>query len=56
LLGEASDELSESLVQLLAIAFEVPAITKKHVCALKIPHEDPDQVGPIMNPLWWKVF
>jgi hypothetical protein len=37
--------------QLLVAASEVPSIPRVHICALKIPHEDPDQVGPITNPL-----
>jgi hypothetical protein len=56
MLGKAPDKLLKSLVQLLVEAFEVLGIPREHVCALKIPHEDPDQVGPITNPPRWKVF
>jgi hypothetical protein len=42
LLGEASDELMESLFWVLAAASEVLGIPRVHVCALKVPHKDPD--------------
>jgi len=49
LLGESPDEVSEGLTGLLPIASEVPGICRTHVCALEVPDEDLDQVGPVMD-------
>jgi hypothetical protein len=56
LLGEASDELMESLTQVLVVASKDLGVPTAHICALEVPHEDLDQVGPIMNPPRQKVF
>jgi hypothetical protein len=42
LLGEMPDEVSERLVRLLPIAPNVLGVSRAHVCALKVPDEDPD--------------
>jgi len=49
LLGETPDEVSEGLIGLLPAAPEVPGVLGAHVCALEVPNEDLDQVGPVVN-------
>jgi len=49
LLGESPDEVSEGLVGLLPAAPEVPGVPRTHICALKVPDEDLDQVGPVVD-------
>ena len=49
LLGESPDEVSEGLIGLLPAAPEVPGVPRAHVCALEVPDEDPDQVGPVVD-------
>ena len=56
LLGEASDEVSERLVRLLATTLEVLGVPGAHVCALEIPDEDLDQVAPVVNLRGREVF
>ena len=49
LLGEASDEVSERLVRLLATTLEVPGVPGAHVCALEITDEDLYQVTLVVD-------
>ena len=56
LLGEASDEVSERLVQLLATTLEVLGVLGAHVCALEIPDEDLYQVAPVVDLQGREVF
>ena len=56
LLGEASDEVSERLVQPLAITLEVPGVPGVHVRALEIPDEDLYQVTPVVDLQGREVF
>jgi len=56
LLGETPDEVLERLVRLLPAAPEVPGVPRAHVCALKVPDKDPDQVGPAMDQTLRKVL
>ena len=49
LLGETPNEVSERLIRLLMVAPRVLGVSRAHVCALKIPNEDPDQVGPAVD-------
>ena len=56
LLGEASDEVSERLVWLLATTLEILGVPRAYVCALEIPDEDLDQVAPVVNLRGREVF
>ena len=56
LLGEASDEVSERLIWLLATTLEVPGVPGAHVCALEIPDEDLYQVAPVVDLQGREVF
>ena len=56
LLGEASDEVSERLVQPLAATLKVPGVPGVRVGALKIPDEDLYQVAPVVDLHRGKVF
>jgi len=49
LFGEPPDEVSEGLIRLLPAAPEVPGVPRAYVCALEVPDEDPDQVGPVVD-------
>ena len=49
MLGESPDEVLEGLIRLLPAAPEVLGVPRAHVCALEVPDEDPDQVGPVMD-------
>jgi len=49
LLGESLHEVSEGLIGLLSVAPKVPGISKAHICALEVPDEDLDQVGPVVD-------
>ena len=49
LFGESPNEVSEGLIRLLLAAPEVLGVSRAHVCALEVPDEDPDQVGPVMD-------
>ena len=49
LLGEAPHVVTQGLIGLLPTPFEVPGVPKVHVRALKIAHEDMDQVGPVVD-------
>ena len=49
LLGEASHVVMQGLVGLLATPFEVPGVSRAHVRALEVAHEDVDQVGPVVD-------
>ena len=56
LLGEASDEVSERLIQPLATTLEVPGVLGVHVCALEIPDKDLYQVRPVVDLQGREVF
>jgi len=56
LLGESPDEISEGLIWLLPATPEVPGVPWAHVCALKVPNEDPNQVGPVVDHALRKVL
>ena len=56
MLGEASDEVSERLIQPLAITLEVLGVPGAHVCALEIPDEDLYQVAPVVDLQGREVF
>ena len=49
LLGEASDEVSERLVRLLATTLEVLGVPGAHVCALEITDEDLYLIAPVVD-------
>jgi len=49
LLGESPDEVSEGLIRLLPVAPKVLGFPRAHVCALEVPDEDLDQVGPVVD-------
>ena len=49
MLGETPDEVSEGLIGLLSAAPEVPGVPRVHICALEVPDEDLDQVGPVVD-------
>ena len=56
LLGDASDEVSERLVRLLATTLEVLGVSGAHVCALEIPDEDLYQVMLVVDLHGREVF
>ena len=49
LLGEASHVVAQGLIGLLATPFEVPGVSRAHIRALEVAHEDLDQVGPVVD-------
>jgi len=49
LLGETPNEVSEGLIGLLPATPEVPGVPRAHICALEVPDEDLDQVGPVVD-------
>ena len=49
MLGETLDEVSERLVRPLAATLEVLGVPRAHVCALKVPDEDPYQVALVVD-------
>jgi len=56
LLGESPDEVSEGLIGLLPTTPEVLGVPRAHICALEVPDEDPDQVGPVVDHVVRKVL
>ena len=56
LLGEVLDELAGGLFRLLSIAPKVPRVTGVHVCALKVPHEDFNEVALVVDQSHGKVL
>jgi len=49
LLVESPDEVSKGLIGLLPVAPEVPGVPRVHICALEVPDEDLDHVGPVVD-------
>jgi hypothetical protein len=49
LFGKLPNEVTKGLIWLLLTAPEVLEIPRAHVCALEVPDEDPDQVGPVVD-------
>ena len=47
LLGEAPHIVAQGLIGLLTTPFEVSVVSRAHVCALDVAHEDLDQVGQL---------
>jgi len=56
LLGETSDVVPQRLVRSLTTPSEIPGVFGAHVRALEVTHEGPDQVGPVVDLVGWKVF
>ena len=56
LLGEASNEVPKRFIGLLAVAPEVPGVAGAHICALEVPDEELDYVGPVMDQSSRKVL
>jgi len=56
LFGEAPDVVPEGLARFLLAAAEVPGVTRACVCAPKVSYEDFDQIAPVEDLPWGKVF
>jgi hypothetical protein len=48
--------LAGSLIWLLAIAPEVLGVTRAHIGALEVPHENLYEVGPVVDVMGQEVF
>jgi hypothetical protein len=46
---EAPNVLVESFIRLLVAAPEVPRVARAHIGALKVPHENFYEVGPVVD-------
>jgi len=56
LLGEAPHVVMQGLIGLLVTPFEVPGVSRAHVSALEVVHEDLDQVGPVVDQIRGQVL
>jgi hypothetical protein len=54
--GEASNVLTESFIQLLAVAPEVPGVARAHIGALEFPYENFYEVSPVVDTMGGKVL
>jgi len=56
LLGEVSDVVTQGFVGPLLAPSEIPGVSRAHVRALEIAHEDLDQVAPVVDLICGKVL
>jgi hypothetical protein len=54
--GEAPNVHTESFMQLLAAAPEVPRVTRVNIGTLEVPHENIYEVGPVVDAMGQKML